>query len=85
MSLVAPSGWVVYSRPGCTLCVEFIAELAELLGERAHDVQVIDIDGDDELIRRYFERIPVLEVDGRLVCQYRLDNDRVREFLARDS
>lgn len=55
--------------------------LAELLGERAHAVSVVDIESDEALHRKYFDRIPVLTVDGDFVCQYRLDVERVRRYL----
>jgi hypothetical protein len=73
--------WIVYSRPYCGLCEEFIVALAELLGERAASVQVVDIDTDPELTRKYFNRIPVLTVDDDFVCAHRLDVDRVRRYL----
>ena len=73
--------WIVYSRSGCGLCEEFMSELANELGERAAAVQVVDIDSDETLRRKYFDRIPVLTVDGDYVCQYRLDVDRVRRYL----
>jgi hypothetical protein len=56
-------------------------ELAELLGARAASVQVVDIDGDPSLSRKYSERIPVLTVDDDFVCAYRLDVERVRRYL----
>lgn len=74
--------WVVYSRPGCSLCEEFMTELAAFLGERAASVRVVNIDDDDDLIRKYFDRIPVLTVASELVCQYRFDAERVKQYLA---
>jgi glutaredoxin len=61
---------VLYSRPGCHLCDEARALLAGLLAE-APDVALeeVDIDSDDELLRRYLERIPVIELDGRIVSE----------------
>jgi hypothetical protein len=56
-------------------------ELAALLGEFAARVQVVDIDGDPELTRRYSDRIPVLTVDGDFVCAHRLDIERVHRYL----
>jgi len=73
--------WVVYSRSGCGLCAEFMINLADLLGELAATVRVVDIDGDPELTRKYGDRIPVLTVDGDFVCGYRLDVDRVQRYL----
>lgn len=76
--------WVVYTRPGCTLCEEFLAQLAELIetGPTAIPVQVVDIDGDAVLSRRYSDRVPVLTIDGDFVCAYRLDRERLRPYLS---
>jgi hypothetical protein len=73
--------WTVYTRTGCTLCEELMVELAEVLGEAASDVAVIDIADDPELEARYGRRIPVLMADDDFVCSYRLDLDRVRGYL----
>lgn len=73
--------WLVYSRPDCSLCEEMLLELADLLGAKVHDVQVIDITDDPALERRYGTRVPVLTIDGEFVCDYRLDRDRVQEWM----
>ena len=74
--------WTVYSRAGCSLCEHMLEELAELLGQQAGAaVQVVDIEGDPELERKYGTRIPVLLADGQFVCAYRLDTERVRAYL----
>ncbi len=69
--------WTVYSRADCSLCERMLEELAELLGP-ATAVQVVDIEGQPELERRYGTRIPVLTADDEFVCAYRLDCERVR-------
>jgi predicted thioredoxin/glutaredoxin len=73
--------WIVYSRENCGLCESFMAELAEQLGSLAAGVKVVDIDGDAELKRRYFDRVPVLTVDGDFVCAIKVDPDRIRRHL----
>jgi hypothetical protein len=76
------SEWTVFSRPGCGLCEEMLEELASVLPPaEAVRVQVIDIDADPELTRKYGTRIPVLLVDGEFVCAYRLDRQRVAAHL----
>jgi hypothetical protein len=71
--------WTVYSRAECSLCERLIEELAELIGpEAAATVQVVDIEGQPELERKYGTRIPVLLADDEFVCAYRLDVERVR-------
>ena len=72
--------WTVYSRADCSLCEHMLEELAEVLGPQAA-VQVVDIDGEPELERKYGARIPVLLADGEFVCAYRLDAQRVRAYL----
>lgn len=73
--------WTVYTRAGCSLCEELMAELADLLGPAAADVSVVDIADNPELETRYGRRIPVLLADGDFVCAYRLDHERVRAYL----
>jgi len=73
-------GWVVYSRPDCSLCEALYGELADLLGGAASSVKIVDVSGDPELERRYGSRVPVLAIDGEFVCAYRLDHDRIRAY-----
>jgi hypothetical protein len=65
---------VVYSRPGCHLCEEAIAQIVALHGEGYRfDLREIDIESDELLLRRHLERIPVVEVDGIEVSELILD------------
>lgn len=71
--------WVVLSRPECSLCEQLLTELAEELSPAAvARVQVVDVDQDPALARKYGHRIPVLLADDEFVCDYRLDRERVR-------
>ena len=74
--------WTVYTRSECSLCEELLSELAVLLGPAAADVSVIDIADDPELEAKYGRRIPVLLADGDFVCNFRLDEARVRAYLS---
>ena len=62
----------VYSRPGCHLCDDLLAALAELPATRGAAVDVVDISGDLALERDYGTRIPVVELNGRELCRYHL-------------
>jgi glutaredoxin len=72
------AGVVVYSRPGCHLCEEALTEIVAL-HERGYrfELHEIDIESNDLLLRRYLERIPVLEVSelvlDRAALEARLD------------
>jgi c-di-GMP-related signal transduction protein len=65
---------VVYSRPGCHLCEEALEQIVVLhaAGYR-FNLHEVDIESNDLLLRRYLERIPVVEVDGIEVSELILD------------
>ena len=72
----------VYTRPGCHLCDEAVAEIVTLHGEgRDFDLVEVDIDSDELLLRRMLERIPVVEVDGVVVSELILDATALRARL----
>ena len=74
--------FLVYTRPGCTLCDAFLSDLAGLLGPVASaTVEVVDISDDEPLEARYSAKIPVLTADGDFVCCYRVDVERIRAYL----
>jgi glutaredoxin len=65
---------VVYSRPGCHLCEEAIEQIITLHEQGYRfNLHEIDIESNDLLLRRYLERIPVVEVDGIEVSELILD------------
>ncbi len=70
----------VYSRPGCHLCELLIEELAPLIRGRL-ELEVRDIDTRPEWKLEYGIRIPLVEYDGKTVCQYRLDAAAIRAIL----
>ena len=63
----------IYSRPGCHLCEEMRAVVERVRREYPIELYEVDISGDAELERRYGQEIPVLELDGKKVAKYRLD------------
>jgi len=71
----------VYSREGCHLCEIIIEELLVLLHGRA-EVQVHDIDSRADWRQEYDVRIPVVELDGSVLCEYSLDRARVLKALS---
>jgi glutaredoxin len=65
---------VVYSRPGCHLCEEAIEQIVALHEQGYRfELHEIDIESHELLLRRYLERIPVVEVDGKEVSELILD------------
>jgi predicted thioredoxin/glutaredoxin len=71
----------VFSRQGCHLCDVLIEELLPLVRGRV-DVVVHDIDTRDEWREMYDTRVPVVEYDGELICQYHLDPGALERVLS---
>jgi glutaredoxin len=71
----------VYSKPDCHLCVEAIETLRRLQQEFAFELDEQDIEADEDLHRAYFERIPVIALDGEELCEYFVQEHLVRERL----
>ncbi len=59
-------------RPDCHLCERLRHEVGALLEGRPHEWEIVDVDSDPELARRYGETIPVLFVNGHLFAKVRL-------------
>jgi glutaredoxin len=71
----------VYSKPDCHLCAEAMNVLRRLQAELGFVLQELDITADEALHRAYFERIPVVFIDGEELLQYFVDEAVVRERL----
>jgi hypothetical protein len=73
---------VVYSRRGCHLCEQAIERIVAFHGEGYRfELHEVDIESQDLLLRRYLERIPVVEVEGVEVSELILDVAAVRARL----
>ena len=71
----------VYLRPGCHLCEEALAVLGDLRAQVAFVLETVDIESDDDLHRRYLERIPVIVLDGAELYDYVVDARDLRARL----
>ena len=71
------------SRPGCHLCEEMRNEVDRMLAGDAHRWEVVDVDSDDEIARRWGDSIPVLFVNGRFFAKVRVPKLAARLRLLR--
>jgi glutaredoxin len=79
-----PPGLVVLSREGCGLCEDMLRALAELeLARVIPPVTIVDVDSDPELARRYGLKVPVLLLDGSVICHYTLNSNDLLRLLGR--
>ena len=71
---------IIYSRPGCHLCDEAKAAIQNAgLGDR-FTLEEINIESDEELLRKYKYDIPVILIDGVEAFRHRVAIDK---FLTR--
>lgn len=74
------SGIQIYSRPGCHLCEQLIEEIEPLLRGKA-TLEVRNIDSRADWQAKYDTRVPVVEIDGRFICEHRLERAALRRAL----
>jgi glutaredoxin len=72
----------VFGRPDCHLCEEALDQIRAIAeGGTGFDLEVIDIESDDDLMKRHLERIPVVEVEGEVVSELVFDPALLRARL----
>lgn len=73
---------VLYERPGCHLCEDALAVIRRVRGRVAFELERRDIDADERLLRRYLDRIPVVEIDGVETFELFVDERELERMLA---
>ena len=74
---------VIYSRPGCHLCDEAKAALLSAGCTDQFVLEVINIESDEELLRKYKYDIPVVTINGVESFIHRVDPDEFKSALIR--
>jgi hypothetical protein len=74
---------VIYSRINCHLCEEAEKNVREVMADTPFDLEVICIDGDQELERLYGEEVPVTLINGAKHDYFRVDKKRFSEAILR--
>jgi redox-sensing transcriptional repressor len=72
----------LYGRAGCHLCDEARVVLQRVQTDLPFTLIERDIDSDDQLLRRYLERIPVIALGGEELFDFHVDEARLRARLA---
>lgn len=69
-------------RHGCELCETMAQDLAVLARTLTlPPIELIDVDSDPQLRRRHGLDVPVLLLDGLVVCRHRLDAAELARLL----
>jgi len=79
---VSAARLTVVHRHDCQLCDEMLVELAALGRTLAlPPIDVVDVDADPVLKRRHGLDVPVLLLEGTVVCRHRLDRGELLRLL----
>jgi glutaredoxin len=73
----------VYTRVGCHLCEEAERVLRAEQADAGFELELVDIDRDPGLARRYGVRVPVVAVDGEELFEDEVPVDLLRARLGR--
>jgi glutaredoxin len=72
----------IYSKPDCHLCEEAKNILVMMQRRYGFQLREVNIAGDPTLLAEYGERIPLIYVNGHLVCKYFVDEKAVAKSIA---
>jgi glutaredoxin len=72
---------IVYTRGGCTACVQAEADVERICGELGCGWRAVDVDADADLRAEYGDRVPVIMVDGREHGFWKVEERRLRAAL----
>jgi glutaredoxin len=72
----------VFTHADCHLCEEALDVLRGLQAEHPFELRELDIRADDALHMAYFERVPVIVLDGEELCEFVVDEPLLRARLA---
>ncbi|ACY99969.1 MULTISPECIES: glutaredoxin family protein [Thermomonospora] len=81
--MTAPVTITLLGKPGCHLCDEAREVIVRVAEEMGADWEEHDITQSPELLRRYWEQIPVTLVNGVQHDFWRVDEARLREAVAK--
>ena len=75
---------IVYSRPGCHLCDEAKAAIQNSNCSDRYTLEEVNIESDEELLKKYKYDIPVILIDGEEAFRHRVDPVEFKIRVIRD-
>jgi glutaredoxin len=67
---------IIYSRPGCHLCDEAKLVIKNSGCSDKFTLEEVNIESDEELLRKYKYDIPVVMIDGAEAFRHRVNGDQ---------
>ena len=73
---------IIYSRPGCHLCDKAKTTIQNAGCSERFTLEEINIESDDELLRKFKYDIPVVTIDGVEAFRHHVDTAAFRRKLS---
>ncbi|MBS1902153.1 MAG: glutaredoxin family protein [Bacteroidetes bacterium] len=75
--MATPQVQFITKEGGCSLCDDLFAELESAADYTEFDLEILKIDYDDELREKYWDKIPVVIINGKVAFKYRATRDQL--------
>ncbi len=75
--MAKPQVQFVTKQGGCSLCDDMFVELESAMDYVEFDLEILKIEDDVELHKKYWDKIPVLIVNGKVAAKYRATRDEI--------
>ncbi|MCS7012600.1 MAG: glutaredoxin family protein [Chloroherpetonaceae bacterium] len=75
----------LYSKDGCCLCDEAKAVLLKVRREIPFELREIKLNDDEDLMKEYGSKIPVVFINGRLAFKYHVYELELKEKLRKEA
>lgn len=62
---------------GCSLCDDLFVELESAKDYVDFDLEILKIEQDEELYKKYWDKIPVIIINGKVAIKYRATRDEL--------
>ena len=73
---------MIFTKPGCHLCDVMKKDIMNLKDEFNFNFIEVNIINDKLLFERYKDKIPVLEINGRMFAKFKIDLNKLRSKLS---
>lgn len=74
-----------FTKPDCSLCRGAMYVVSRVRNDHHFELDVVDISsaGNEKWAEAYRDHIPVIHLNGREIFRHRVDEKRLREWLAK--
>jgi glutaredoxin len=72
---------ILYSKKGCHLCEIARERLLEIKKEIPFTLSEVDIEEDEAIFKKYKYLIPVIELDGKVIFNYIVDEAILKNLI----